>query len=457
VRLKLAAAQSAATLDPSYRRNIEALEAVQPPDLQPGDIEARLGSFRIPATDIRDFIVQTLDAGPESVRVAHAEAIATWTIETDYAAKTGVANTTTYGTARFRAADLIEDSLNGRTPTAYDEREDGSRVVNQQETIAAREKQQQLKDRFREWVWEDPERSTRLARDYNDRFNNIRLRKFDGSHLTLPGMVREHLRDHDLASHQKDAVWRALQSGSTLLAHVVGAGKTWTMAASAMEMRRMGLAKKPMFVVPNHLVEQWGAEFLKLYPQAKLFIAGKDHFAVGNRQRAMARIATGTYDAVIVSHRSFEFLPVSDKLFNRFVGDQLQQLEDAILDAKHEKGDNRRIVKELEKAKKRLGAKLKQRADRERKDNAISFEELGIDQVFVDEADAYKNLFYTTKISRIAGLPNSDSNRAFDMFMKTNYIRELTGGRAWSSRPTRPSRTPWRRCTPCSAISVRIS
>lgn len=429
VRAKLAAALSAATIEPSYRRNIEALEAVQPPDLQPGDIEARLGSSWIPATDIRDFIARALDTGPDSVRVSHAEAIAAWTVETDIAARTNVANTTTYGTARFRASDLIEDALNGRTPTAYDEREDGSRVVNQQETIAAREKQQQLKDRFREWVWEDPERSTRLGRDYNDRFNNLRLRRFDGSHLTLPGMVREHLRDRDLASHQKDAVWRTLQSGSTLLAHVVGSGKTWTMAASAMEMRRMGLAKKPMFVVPNHLVEQWGAEFLKLYPQARLFIAGKEHFAGGNRQRAMARIATGTYDAVIVSHRSFEFLPVSDKLFNRFVGDQLQQLEDAILDAKNEKGDNRRIVKELEKAKKRLTTKLKQRADRERKDNAISFEELGVDQIFVDEADAYKNLFYTTKMSRIAGLPNSDSNRAFDMFMKTNYIRELTGGR----------------------------
>jgi hypothetical protein len=201
------------------------------------------------------------------------------------------------------------------------------------------------------------------------------------------------------------------------------------MAAAAMEMRRIGLARKPMFVVPNHLVEQWGGEFLKLYPHARLFIAGREHFAAGNRQRATARIASGNYDAVIVSHRSFEFLPVSDQLFNRFVGEQLQQLEDAIVEAREGQGDNRRIVKELEKAKKRLATKLKQRADRERKDNAISFEELGIDQLFVDEADAYKNLFYTTKMSRIAGLPNSDSNRAFDMFMKTRYIRELTGGR----------------------------
>ncbi len=196
---------------------------------------------------------------------------------------------------------------------------DGTRTLNQQETIAAREKQQQLKDRFREWIWQDGARAARLARDYNDRFNNLRLRTFDGSHLTLPGMARELLRDRDLARHQKNAVWRILQSGSTLLAHVVGAGKTWTMAAAAMELRRMGLAKKPMFVVPNHLVEQWGAAFLQLYPQARLFVATKDHFATGNRQRAMARIATGNYDAVIVSHRSFEFLPVSDKLFNRFM------------------------------------------------------------------------------------------------------------------------------------------
>src|ERR1700690_4102152 len=242
-------------------------------------------------------------------------------------------------------------------------------------------------------------------------------------------MNRAYLRDGDLARHQKDAVWRMVQSGSTLLAHVVGAGKTWTMAAAAMEMRRLGLAKKPMFVVPNHLVEQWGAEFLKLYPQAKLFIAGKEHFAAGNRQQAMARIASGTYDAVIVSPRSFEFLPVSDKLFKRFVEEQVEELETAILEAKAGKEDNRRLVKELEKAKKRFVAKLKERADREGKDNALTFEELGVDQIFVDEADLYKNLFYTTKMNRIAGLPNSESNRALDMYMKTRYVREISGGK----------------------------
>lgn len=429
VRRKLSIATAAATLDPTYERNIEALKSVQPVDLAPGDIEVRLGSSWIPATDIRDFVAALLDIGPNSVRVAHAAPIATWTVETDAAEKYGVANTTTHGTARFRATELIDDALNGRVPTAYDPREDGSRVINQQETVAAREKQQQLKDRFREWIWQDNARAARLAREYNDRFNNLRLRSFDGAHLQLPGMNREYLRDGDLSRHQKDAVWRVVQSGSTLLAHVVGAGKTWTMAAAAMEMRRLGLAKKPMFVVPNHLVEQWGAEFLKLYPQAKLFIAGKEHFAAGNRQQAMARIASGTYDAVIVSHRSFEFLPVSDKLFKQFVEEQVEELEAAILEAKATKDDNRRLVKELEKAKKRFVAKLKERADREGKDNTLTFEELGVDQIFVDEADLYKNLFYITKMNRIAGLPNSESNRALDMYMKTRYVRETSGGR----------------------------
>jgi len=429
VRRRLEVATVAAGLAPSYERNIEALKAVQPVDLEPGDIEARLGSSWIPTTDIRDFVAALLDTAPRSVRVGHAVPIATWTVEIDGSEKYSVANTTTHGTTRFRASELIDQSLNGRVPTAYDEGEDGARVINQQETVAAREKQQQLKDRFREWIWEDGARAARLAREYNDRFNNLRLRSFDGSHLSLPGMNREYLRDGDLSRHQKDAVWRIVQSGSTLLAHVVGAGKTWTMAAAAMEMRRLGLAKKPMFVVPNHLVEQWGAEFLKVYPQARLFVAGRDHFATGNRQRAMARIASGNYDAVIVSHRSFEMLPVSDKLFKRFVEEQVEELEAAILEAKAGKDDNGRLVKELEKAKKRFVAKLKARADREGKDNALTFEELGVDQVFVDEADLYKNLFYTTKMNRIAGLPNSESNRALDMYMKTRYVREINSGR----------------------------
>lgn len=429
VRTKLAAAEAAEQSDPAYHRNVEALKAVQPKDLEPTEIEARFGSPWIPPSDVRDFVTELLDVPRDSVRIGYAEKIATWTVELDYQAKYVVNNTTTHGTSRFRASELIEQSLNGRTPTAYDEHEDGSRTVNQLETIAAREKQQQLKDRFRDWVWEDRERAERLAKEYNFRFNNIRLRDFDGSHLTLPGMVRTSLRDGDLSPHQKNAIWRILQGGSPLLAHVVGAGKTWTMAAAAMELRRLGLAKKPMFVVPNHLVDQWGAEFLKLYPQATLFVAGKDHFESGNRQQAMARIATGTYDAVIVAHRSFEFLPVSDAYFNRFLEKQLAELDVEIGLAQESKDENRRIVKELEKAKKRLTVRLKKRADRDSKDRTMTFEELGIDQLFVDEADLYKNLGYVTKMNRIAGLPNSDSNRAFDMFLKIRYLQEQSDGR----------------------------
>ena len=429
VRAKLAVAQASEQIDPAYRRNVEALRAVQPKDLEPSEIEARLGSSWIPPSDIRHFVAELLDVPSASVKIGHADSIATWTIELDYGAKFVVNNTTTHGTSRFRGSELIEQSLNGRTPTAYDEHEDGSRTVNQLETIAAREKQQQLKDRFRDWVWEDRERAGRLAEEYNRRFNSIRLRDFDGSHLTLPGMVRTSLRDGDLAPHQKNAVWRILQGGSPLLAHVVGAGKTWTMTAAAMELRRLDLAKKPMFIVPNHLVDQWGAEFLKLYPQARLFVAGKDHFDTGNRQQAMARIATGNYDAVIVSHRSFEFLPVSDVFFNDFIKKQLAELDAEIGIANDSQDDNRRIVKELEKAKKRLTVRLKKRADRDSKDRTLTFEELGVDQLFVDEADLYKNLGYVTKMNRIAGLPNSDSNRAFDMFLKIRYLQERSDGR----------------------------
>src|ERR1700728_353596 len=236
------------------------------------------------------------------------------------------------------------------------------------------------------------------------------------------------LRRNDLDKHQKDAIWRSLQSDNTLLAHCVGAGKTYEMIAAAMEMKRLGLAHKPMIVVPNHLVEQWGAAFLQLYPQANIFVAGKDYFSTGNRQKAMSRIATGNYDAVIVSHSSFEKLPVSDETFGRFVGRQIEQLEEALYEARAEKGDNRRIVKELEKAKKRLTTKLKERADRENKDDAISFEQMGIDRIFVDDSDLYKNLGFTSKMTRIAGLPNTESNRALDMYMKRRYLAERNGG-----------------------------
>jgi N12 class adenine-specific DNA methylase len=428
VRAKLKTAEAAASLDPSYHRNVEALKEVQPADLLPGDISARLGSSWIPASDVKTFVAELLDIPERTITVSHSGTIATWALTIDSIAKSNVSNTTAWGTPRALASDLIDDALNGRTPTIYDQIDKDTRVVNQQETIAAREAQQKIRDRFSEWIWQDEERAGRLARLYNDIFNNIRLRTFDGSHLTFPGMNRSLLRRNDLDKHQKDAVWRALQSDNTLLAHCVGAGKTAVMAASAMEMKRLGLAAKPMIVVPNHLVEQWGAAFLALYPHAHIFVAGKEAFAAGNRQKAMSRIATGTFDAVIVSHSSFEKLPVSDETFGRFVGRQIEQLEEAIVEARAEKGDNRRIVKDLEKAKKRLATKLKDRADRENKDDAIAFEQMGIDRVFVDESDLYKNLGFTSKMTRIAGLPNTESNRALDMYMKTRYLAERQGG-----------------------------
>ena len=253
----------------SYRRNVEALKEVQPVDLLPGDISARLGSSWIPASDVKTFVAELLDMPERAVTVSHSGAIATWALTLDSYAKSNVSNTTTWGTPRALASDLIDDALNGRTPTIYDQIDKDTRVVNQQETIAAREAQQKIKDRFSEWIWQDEERAQRLARLYNDTFNNIRLRTYDGSHLTFPGMNRSLLRRNDLDKHQKDAVWRMLQSDNTLLAHCVGAGKTAVMAAAAMEMKRLGLAAKPMIVVPNHLVEQWGAAFLALYPHAQ--------------------------------------------------------------------------------------------------------------------------------------------------------------------------------------------
>ncbi len=429
VRAKLNQAFAAAEINPSYRSNAEALKAVQPEDILPGDINARLGAGWIPRSDIRDFIAEVLQVPKNNVAVGHAGEIAAWSVILEFSAAHAVSNTTTHGTKGMSASSLIEDALNMRVPTIYDTLPDDTRVINQTETIAAREAQQKLKDRFAHWIWENPERTERLARLYNDRFNNIRLRTYDGLHLTFPGMNRTGLRNNDLDPHQKNAVWRMLQNKNTLLGHAVGAGKTWEITAACMELKRLGLAKKPMIVVPNHLVEQWGAAFLSLYPQANIFVAGKDFFTAGNREKAMARIATGNFDAVIISHKSFESLPVSDETFNNFTSKEYASLNDAMMEAQAEQGQaSRSIVKQLEKAKKRLEAKIKDRLNREKKDNGVTFEQLGIDRIFVDEADLYKNLGFTTKMQRIAGLSNTESNRAMDMYMKTRYTSERGGG-----------------------------
>ena len=431
VRQKLASARAAATIDKKYGRNIAPLEGVQPTDLLSNEITARLGSTWIPTDDIGDFVADLIDAAPTLVRVDYLAELATWVVTAKEWVKGNVANTTTYGTERFTAINLIEEALNGRVPTAYDTipgPEGEKRVINEPQTLAAREAQQKLKDKFAEWIWQDPDRATRLAEIYNEKFNSLRLRTYDGSHLTFPGMNKAILRNGELDPHQKNAVWRILQGDSTLLAHCVGAGKTWIMTAAAMEARRIGLTKKSMIVVPNHLVEQWGQAFLQLYPQANIFVAGKEHFQAGKRERAMSRIATGNFDAVIVSHKSFELLPVSDRLFDAYMQEELDALQKTILEASADKG-NRRIVKILEAGKKRLAKRIEDRAKREKKDKTITFEELGVDRVFVDEADLYKNLGFTSKMTRIAGLPNSDSNRAADMHIKTRYLRKQSNGK----------------------------
>jgi N12 class adenine-specific DNA methylase len=428
VRAKLRTAAAAAAINPIYSRNVEALQAVQPADIPPGEINARLGASWIPKEAIADFIAELLQVSRSDVSVAHAGAIAQWGVTLGYFAHRSVANTTTYGTNRLTAVDLIEQALNMRVPTLYDYLDDDRRVVNQAETIAAREAQQKLKDRFASWLWEDPGRTERLARRYNDLLNTIRLRQYDGSHLTFPGMNKSELRLGDLDPHQKNAVWRIMQTKNALIGHCVGAGKTAEITAACMELKRVGLANKPMIIVPNHLVEQWAAAFLALYPAATIFVAGKESFAAGKRQQAMARIATGTWDAVIISHKSFEALPVADSTFNRFVQVQIDSLEAAMTEVQAEQGDTRSIVKSLERAKKRLVAKLEDRARREQKDDGVTWEQLGIDRLFVDEADAFKNLGFTTKMQRIAGLPNSESNRALDMFMKTRSVAERGGG-----------------------------
>ena len=431
VRKKLATARTAAILDKKYLRNIAPLETVQPVDLAPSEITARLGSTWIPTDDLADFIAHIVEATPSTVRVDYVPELGAWSITAKDFIKSNVANTTTYGTSRFTAINLIEEALNGKVPTAYDNiYVDGQekRVVNERQTLEARETQQKIKDKFAEWIWADMERATRLAGIYNEKFNSLRLRTYDGSHLSFPGMNKSVLRKGDFDPHQKNAVWRILQGDSTLLAHCVGAGKTWIMTAAAMEARRIGLVKKSMMVVPNHLVQQWGKSFMQLYPQANIFVAGKDHFKAGNRQKAMSRIATGNYDAVIVSHKSFELLPVSDKLFDTYMQEELDALEVAIREANTDKS-NRKVVKILEAAKKRLAKKIADRANREKKDNTITFEELGVDCVFVDEADLFKNLGFVTKMTRVAGLPTSNSNRAADMHIKTRYLRKQTDGK----------------------------
>jgi hypothetical protein len=357
------------------------------------------------------------------VRAAHVPELGLWQLRGGPAIRGNVANTTEFGTDRRSALELIEDALNLRTPTVFDHDPDQDRdIVNVPATEAARDKQAKIKERFKTWVWQDVERSERLARIYNDQFNSIRLRTFNGDHLTLPGASPVVT----LRAHQKACVWRILQTPNCLAAHVVGAGKTYTMIAAAMELKRLGLAQKPLISVPNHMLGQFASAFLTLYPGANILVATQEDFEKVKRQTLMSRIATGNWDAVIVTHSGFEKIPVSRATQEEFFKEQLRELSLAIEQQRQD--ENSRIVKTLERAKKRLDTRLKELAAVERKDDTINFEELGVDRLFVDEAHYFKNLFCVSKMTRIAGLPQTASQRAMDMFLKVCHVQRQNQG-----------------------------
>ncbi len=420
VREKLVAADSASVAEVRFLENVEALKSVQPADLPATEIDVRLGASWLPPADVQDFVHGLLGV-PSGVEVGHIHALGSWHVTANWEAKGATANTTDWGTNRYTALELIEETLNLKTPTVYDY-VDKKPVVNAQSTEAAREKQERIKERFKEWIWSDDGRRERLVRLYNDSFNHSRVRTFNGEHLTLPGASA----DVQLHTHQKAGVWRILQTPNTLLGHVVGAGKTYTMVAAAMELKRLGLARKPMFAVPNHMLGQFSTELLMLYPGANILVAGKEDFEAQNRKRLFSRIATGNWDAVIVTHSGFERIPLSRETQERFFKEQLAELEK--IERENTNPDNRRLVKELEKAKKRLEAKLEALAATHKKDTTLTFEELGIDRLFVDEAHYFKNLFYISKMTRIAGLPQTASERAFDMYLKVRHIQSANNG-----------------------------
>lgn len=427
VRKKLQDAELAAKTEPAYKANVDALTRVQPKNLAPGEIRAPLGASWVPPEDVAAFLNHMLGTGRSIVR--YADAIASWTVSAS-GALDSVANTQTWGTRRFPADSILEATLNGQVAKVWDRDSDGKRYINIEETVAAQAKQEAMKEEFMKWIWTDPERATRLAAKYNWEINNLVRRSFDGSHLassnrTFPGS-NPALPPRP---HQANAVWRIIQHGRALLAHVVGSGKTLIMIWSGMEMKRLGLIQKPIYVVPNSMLPQFTGDFLKAYPAANLLVPKEGEMSEGRRQKFMSKIATGSFDGIIVTHEQFQALPVSDETFNSYLDEQLAELEAAIVAAEKESGKSSRIVKQLVKARKRLAAKIRTKANREEKDQTITFEELGIDQLFVDEAHKFKSLYVPTKRGDIPGIPTTESARAFDMFIKTQYLMKRNGNR----------------------------
>jgi N12 class adenine-specific DNA methylase len=426
VRAKLAAVLNAG---PAYARNAETLRQVQPEDVLPGDIDANLGAPWIPESDIQAFAAELFGVELTSIQVGHLLKDAVWSIAADAAAERSVAATADYGTLRAGGTWLLELALNMKTPVVYDTIRNGGReerLVNQEATLAAREKQKLIKERFRAWLFSDPERTERLVRLYNDTYNNLRPRLFDGSHLDFPGM-NQTVR---LRAHQRNAIWRCMSAGNTLLAQAVGAGKTFTMAGTGMKMKQAGLIQKPMYVVPNHLLEQFGREFLHLYPNARLLMAGKDDLTRDRRKHLTAKIASGDWDGIIVTHSSFERIGMSRAYQEQFLNQQIQEYEQLLRDGASRDATraHRNIIKTIEKQKAGRVERLQDLLAEEKKDDGLVFDELGVDHVFIDEAQYYKNLETPTKMERVAGIQTAGSERAFDVFMKARFLHERHPG-----------------------------
>ena len=432
VRQKLRDARAAADLSPIFEPNVKALEKAQPKDLDASEIDVRLGATWVDKEYIQQFMHELFEVPfyqRRAVQVQYSNFTSEWRISGKTSLSyNNVPNNLTYGTDRASGLRILEDTLNLRDVRIYDTIEDADgkekRVLNQKATTLAQQKQQAIKDAFRDWVWKDPDRREALVKTYNELFNSIRPREYDGQHISFSGMNPEIT----LREHQRNAIAHTLYGGNTLLAHVVGAGKTYEMVASAMESKRLGLCSKSMFVVPNHLTEQWASEFLRLYPSAKILVTTKKDFEKNNRRRFCSRIATGDYDAIIIGHSQFEKIPMSKARQERLLQEQIEEITQGIQELKFMRGEQFSI-KQMERTRKQLEGRLRKLQAEERKDDVVTFEELGVDRLFVDEAHAYKNLFLTTKMRNVAGLSTSEAQKSTDMFLKCRYMDELTGGR----------------------------
>ena len=432
VREKLAWAKKSAQLSPEeYAINVEALQKVQPKDLTASEISVRLGATWLPPEIVQQFVYEFLDTPKYSqwnIKIHFSEYTGEWNIEGKSYDRGNVKAYSTYGTSRINAYKIIEETLNLKDVRIFDYEEDADgkkkAVLNKKETAIAQSKQELIKQGFQDWIWSDPERRERLCKLYNEKFNSIRPREYDGSHITFNGMNPEI----ELREHQRNAVAHILYGGNTLLAHAVGAGKTFEMTAAAMESKRLGLCSKSLFVVPNHLTEQWASEFLQLYPSANILVATKKDFETKNRKRFCGRIATGDYDAIIIGHSQFEKIPMSIERQRAILEQQLEEVTNGIADLKRNRGDNF-SVKQLERTKKSVKQKLDKLNDQSKKDDVVTFEELGVDRLFIDESHYYKNLFLYTKMRNVGGIAQTEAQKSSDLFMKCRYLDEITGGR----------------------------